>query len=173
MRGHENHRPNVNLYYLNVTLHLLAALLWLGGMFFIGIVGAPVLRGLEPPELRVRVFRLLGEKFRTVGWSAIGVLIVTGTINLYYRGVLNGTLLDGAFWGTRYGTALGWKLGSVTVMLVVSGLHDFVFGPAASRLAPGSPEALRLRKRAAWMGRLNAIVGVVLVIAAVRLARGG
>jgi hypothetical protein len=38
---------------------------------------------------------------------------------------------------------------------------------------PGSPEALALRARAAWAARINAVAGVVLVLAAVRLARGG
>ena len=41
-------------YYLIVTLHVLAALLWLGGMFFLGLVGAPALR---VPALRVSVLR--------------------------------------------------------------------------------------------------------------------
>jgi putative copper export protein len=35
-------------YYINVTIHVLAAMLWLGGMFFLGAVGAPVLRTIEP-----------------------------------------------------------------------------------------------------------------------------
>ena len=34
------------LYYLSVTLHLLAALSWLGGIFFLALVGAPVLRAV-------------------------------------------------------------------------------------------------------------------------------
>jgi uncharacterized membrane protein len=31
-------------YYVTVVIHVLAALFWLGGMFFLGVVGAPVLR---------------------------------------------------------------------------------------------------------------------------------
>ena len=65
----------VSFYYLNVTVHVLAALLWLGGMFFLGLVGAPVLRQIEPPALRVKLFRLLGQRFRTIGWSAIAGLV--------------------------------------------------------------------------------------------------
>ena len=42
----------MTLYNLVVTLHVLAALFWLGGMFFLALVGAPVLRAVEPPELR-------------------------------------------------------------------------------------------------------------------------
>lgn len=161
-------------YYLNVTLHLLAALLWLGGMFFLAAVGAPVLRKVEPPGLRAELFRRLGEAFRTTGWIAIVVLLVTGTLNLWYRGVLSVAVLgDAAFWATRYGVALGWKLAAVLVMVVVSVVHDFVLGPRAGRLGAGTPAALRARRRAAWLARLNAIAGIVLVFAAVRLARGG
>ena len=59
------------MYYLTVTLHVFAALFWLGGMFFLGVVGAPVLRKVEPPELRSRLFQDLGRAFRTSGWIAI------------------------------------------------------------------------------------------------------
>jgi uncharacterized membrane protein len=54
-------------YYLNVTIHVLAAMLWLGGMFFLGVVGAPVLRAIDPPPLRQRLFQELGTRFRRVG----------------------------------------------------------------------------------------------------------
>jgi copper resistance protein D len=161
-------------YHINVTLHVFAALLWLGGMFFLAAVGAPVLRKVEPAALRAQLFRQLGEQFRTVGWVAIAVLLVTGVLNLHFHGLLRGEILTNPeFWGSPYGTALAWKLATVAIMVTISAVHDFVHGPKAGRLTPGSPAALRMRGRAAWMARVNALVGVVLVIAAVRLARGG
>lgn len=164
---------NTTLYLANVTVHVFAALVWLGGMFFFALIGAPVLRGIDPPELRALLFERLGERARNIGWIAIGVLLVTGVINLHLRSVLRTDLLfSGAFWQTRYGNALAWKLGSVALMILISTFHDFVHGPAASRLTPGSPEAIRARRRASWLGRMNAIVGIVIVIAAIRLARG-
>jgi uncharacterized membrane protein len=163
----------VSPYYLNVTIHVLAALLWLGGMFFLAAVGAPVLRAVEPPELRAELFRRLGEQFRRVGWAAIAVLVITGTLNLYFRGLLSADVLaTGVFWRTGYGRALAWKLGAVSAMLVVQAIHDFSLGPAASRLQPGSPQMLAMRRRAALLARLSAILGIIVVIAAVRLARG-
>jgi uncharacterized membrane protein len=163
-----------NLYLLNVTLHVLAALLWLGGMFFFAVVGAPVLRRLEPAALRARVFAELGQAFRTAGWAAIGVLLVTGALNLHLTGVLRGgQAWSPDFWSSSYGGALAWKLVTVAVMIVISAIHDFVLGPRAGRLQPGSAAALRARGRAAWLARINALVGLGLVFAAVRLARGG
>ena len=40
-------------YYLNVTAHVFAALLWLGGMFFLATVGAPVLPGLSDAGIAI------------------------------------------------------------------------------------------------------------------------
>lgn len=162
-------------YYVTVTLHVLAALVWLGGMFFLGLVGAPVLRAVEPPRLRQRLFHELGSRFRTLGWVSIALLVATGVINLHYRGLLawNGVLGSPSFWGTSMGRALAVKLIAVAVMLIVGAVHDFAVGPAAGRVEAGTPAALALRRRAAWLARINALVGVVVVVAAVRLARGG
>jgi uncharacterized membrane protein len=163
------------LYYINVTVHVLAAMLWLGGMFFLGAVGAPVLRAIEPPPLRQRLFQELGLRFRRVGWSAIAVLLITGVINLHYRGWLQwgGALGSREFWRASVGHALAAKLALVALMLAISAIHDFILGPRAGRAAPGSPAAAAFRRRAALLGRTNAVLGVLLVIAAVRLARGG
>jgi uncharacterized membrane protein len=162
------------LYYANVTLHVLAAMFWLGGMLFLGIVAAPLLRAVEPEDLRQQLFRRIGQRFRTFGWAAIAILVITGTINLYYRGLLqSGVLMNAAFWRTAVGTALLIKLVAVTAMLVVSVMHDFVIGPRAALASAGSSHALTLRKRAVLLARLNALFGILVVIAAVRVARGG
>lgn len=163
------------LYYVNVTIHVLAAMFWLGGMFFLAVVGAPALRAVQPPALRQQLFQELGVRFRTAGWWAIGVLLVTGVLNLHYRHWLqwHGVLGNAAFWRTGQGHTLALKLTSVAAMLAVSAVHDFLVGPRAGLAPPGSPEALRLRRRAALLARANAVLGLIVVIAAVRLARGG
>lgn len=164
----------MSFYHLNVTVHLLAALLWLGGMFFLAAVGAPVLRKVEDPALRSRLFRALGVQFRWVGWICIAVLLVTGVGNLHFRGLMSWEILgDPSFWSGTYGRALGWKLAAVTVMVVVSAVHDFWLGPKAGELRAGSAEARRARRWASWLARVNALVGILLVFVAVRLARGG
>jgi copper resistance protein D len=163
------------LYWASVTLHVLAALFWLGGIFFLGVVGAPVLRSVQPPAVRQALFQQLGLRFRTAGWGAIAVLVATGLVALHYRGLLHwsGVLAAPAFWRTPLGHALAAKLVGVLVLIAGSLVHDFVLGPAAGRAPAESTGALRLRRRAAWLARLNALVGVGVVVAAVRLARGG
>lgn len=162
-------------YLINITLHVLAAMFWLGGMFFLGLIGAPVLRAIDPPSLRQKLFNELGVRFRAAGWIAIALLIATGLGNLQFRGWLHweGVLGSATFWGTSAGRVLGLKLAAVTTMVVVSAVHDFALGPAASRAEPGSEAAVASRRRAALLARINALVGIVVVVAAVRLARGG
>jgi putative copper resistance protein D len=162
------------LYWISVNVHVLSAMFWLGGMLFLGVVGAPALRRVEPAPLRQQLFHSLGVRFRLAGWAAITVLLLTGVVNLHYRGLLqwSGVLDDPEFWATPVGRALAAKLVLVTIMLVVSAVHDFVLGPAAGRATAGSPDSLRFRRRAALLARANALAGVLLVLAATRLARG-
>jgi copper resistance protein D len=162
----------MSLYLINVIVHVLAALMWLGGMFFFALVGAPVLRTIASDSLRAELFTKLGERFRIVGWIAIAVLLVTGVLNLHFRDVLDWDVLgSGAFWRTSFGAALKWKLGAVAAMLLVQGVHDFHLGPASGRALPGTEEALVLRRRAAMLARVSALFGLIVVIAAVKLVR--
>ena len=54
----------------------------------------------------------------------------------------------------------GWLIANA--ILVVSMLHDLVVGPGASRFSTGTPEANRARRQAAWLGRLAAVIGIVI-----------
>lgn len=142
---------------------MLAALLWLGGLLFLGLVGAPVLRELDQ-SLRARLFHALGIRFRTIGWIAITVLVATGIELVRRLGVFAAPL---GFWSTAFGRALLWKWGIVAAMLALAAAHDFYFGPRAR-------SSDRSRRIASVLGRLNAALAVALVYAAVLVAhRGG
>lgn len=124
------------LYLLSMWLHILAAAAWIGGMLFLVFVIVPVLR---LPELRghaAQLVRQTGRRFRTVGWVALMTLILTGTFNLLYLRVGLTTLLRPDSWQTPFGRALGIELALVVLVLVLSGIHDFVVGPV--RLRHGS-----------------------------------
>lgn len=151
------------MYSVLAALHLLAALLWLGGLLFLGAVGAPVLRTLEP-AVRARLFEALGVRFRTIAWVAIGVLVATGLAMVSRLGVLSTPDL---LWTTSFGRALVLKWSVVAVMLVISALHDFKYGPAARA-------SERARRLSALLGRANGALALALVYLAVLVAhRGG
>ena len=129
-------------------LHVMAAITWIGGMLFIALVLVPVTRRVSDPALRTRLVQEAGRRFRTVGWIALGLLLLSGLGNLWFRPHLLGV---GRF---------QWKLGLVVLALVLSAVHDFVLGPRAGR--PGADPALRVR--ASWLARVNVVVVVLAVL---------
>lgn len=160
------------MYRTLVALHLLAAVTWLGGIAFLALVGAPVLRRLEDAALRQRLFDVLGQRFRLVGWSAVALAVASGTALLWTRGWLAPALLtDAAFWRSRAGTTLAYKLAAVTLMLAVTAWHDFVDGPRASAAVAGTPAALALRARAMRLARVTGVLALLVLVAGVWLSR--
>lgn len=160
-------------HHLTVLLHVLAALVWLGGMIAFALL-APVLRDVGDEETRQRLFQRLGERFRLVGWTCLVILFATGVAQLRLRGWWGSDVLGAStFWQAPLGAALLGKLVAVSVMVGVQAVHDFWLGPRAGAAPAGSTEARGLRKRAALLARLNVIVGLALLYFAVAVARGG
>jgi len=161
------------MYQWVVWLHILAAIVWIGGMFFLPLVLVPVLRHHDA-ALRAALLDAVGRRFRVVGWIAIGVLLVTGVWNLHNRHLPWETIFSGRLFTGVWGHILGWKLVFVAVVLLLSVFHDFWLGPASTRAARGDDprRSERLRRSASWAGRLNAALSLALLFFAVALVRG-
>ncbi len=161
------------MYLWLVTLHVLAAMVWIGGTIFLVLVGAPALRGVQPESLRDSLFEAVGLRFRYVGWSAVGVLLVTGVGLLWVKGWLTMQVMGSrAFWSLPLGHTLAWKLASVTVMVGLSAAHDLALSPGRVAEAKALPEWPRRRRRMRIMARAGALAALAVVVFAVRLARG-
>jgi putative copper export protein len=163
------------LYLVSVGLHIVAAAAWLGGMLFLVLVVVPALRTPALAPHATAAIRALGERFRSVGWATLLVLVVTGTANAAFRAGAFAPLADAAWWATPFGRILGLKLALVALVLALSALHDFVVGPRAGRLmaeAPGAPGTAAWRQAARWMGRVNLLLALAIVGCAIRLVRG-
>jgi uncharacterized membrane protein len=64
------------------SIHLLAMLVWLGGMFFTLVCLRPALGVLEPPPLRLRLMNaVLRRFFAAVSWAA-GLMLASGVLML-------------------------------------------------------------------------------------------
>jgi copper resistance protein D len=162
------------LYLISVWLHILAATVWIGGMAFLVLVVVPWLRSGDRAHAGT-FLRETGERFRTVGWTCFGVVLVTGTFNLWIRGVRVSDFGRAAWLSSAFGQTVLLKLGTFAIVLLVSTVHDFRVGPRASRAIardPRSSEAQRLRRRASLLGRVNVVLALVLVAAGVMLVRG-
>jgi len=163
------------LWLASVWLHIVAATIWVGGMLFLTLVVVPWLRG-PGRATGIAMLRDTGRRFRTISWICFAVILATGTFNLSMRGVSFATLHDAAWRGTPFGQAVWLKLGLFSLVISLSIMHDFVLGPRAARALeaePGSKEALSMRRRASWMGRINLLLGLALILVGVVIVRGG
>src|SRR5690349_4952687 len=162
------------LYQLSVYLHILGAMVRVGGMLFLSLVAVPVARRLPPPE-RARLLDAIGRRFRVVGWSCVALLIATGIVNSGYRGVTWGSLASGAILDTTFGRLLCLKLLIVATMLAITALHDFVIGPRTTRALAASPSGTPHttgRRTMRWLAVLALLLALFVVAVANMLVRG-
>lgn len=165
----------MTLYILSVWIHILAAALWVGGMLFLALVLIPALRRWDQRGVAATLVHHVGVRFRWLGWLSLLLLVLTGSINVAMRGFGWSDLVSSLFWRSMFGQILGVKLLLVALTFLLSAIHDFLIGPRATRLGrqdPDSPQARKFRRQAAWMGRLNLLIGLLIVALGVMLVRG-
>ena len=131
-------------------VHLMSAAVWVGGTVALVFVGVPAIRRLEG-EARATALRALGRRWRPLGWSAMGVAILSGLWLTDLHGGLNSAALSSDFGQTLI-------LKSVLVLLLVIGalIHDYALGPRLQReLKAGEPQAPSTRRRLILVGWFN------------------
>lgn len=163
------------LYILTVWLHILSAMVWIGGASFIALVLVPSVRAPEFAPVAARLLKAGALRFRIVGWISLVILILTGCAILGFRGIGLEACLTGAAFRGDFGRVLAYKLILVSAILIISGFHDFYLGPKAAKVIlenPGSAEASAARRRAAMFGRFVLAIGLMVVLSAVMLVRG-
>lgn len=163
------------MYYVSVYIHILSAIFWIGGMLFTVAVLVPASRHKIIASNRGTFFKIVGEKFSRISWILFLILIITGITNLTTRGFDLSLFLDANFWQSGFGYYLGIKLIIFSIVLVISGLHDFYFGPKTAKMmesSPGSPKTQTFRKISSWLGRVNLLFGLMILYYAIRVVRG-
>jgi putative copper export protein len=108
----------IDLDVIRITLHVLAATIWVGGQIVLAVL-VGVLRRSAPeavgPAARV---------FAWVAWPAFAVLVLTGFWNLQ----ASGRMISGGMAG-GYGTTLIIKLALVLLSGLGAALHTFAKRP--------------------------------------------
>jgi len=144
-----------------LAVHLLAAAIWVGGTVALVFVAVPPVQRLQG-EARAALLRELGRRWRPIGWSALGIAVVTG---------LGLAAYDHAF--DTAPASFDWVLAvkGILVGLLVAGayLHDYVLGPGLARqIREGRPQSLR--PVLTQIGRGNLLVTLALPVLGVVLS---
>ena len=136
-------------------VHLLAAIVWVGGTVALVFVSVPPAQRLEGPQ-RAAMLRELGHRWRPIGWSALALAIATGAWIASLEHAFDTT-------PTRFDVVLAVKGALVGLLVAGAYLHDFVLGPGLARqIREGRPQSLRPLLVA--IGRLNLAFTLVLPI---------
>jgi uncharacterized membrane protein len=163
------------LYFFSIWLHVLSAIVWIGGAVFIAAVVVPTMRHEVDRILGGRLTRKMGERFRTISWVCLILLVLTGLFNLAHHNALNRALLLPIFWRSEFGRVLAIKLILVFSILILSLLHDFVLGPRVMALLesdhPDLTVVTRKRKSVSWLARCNLLLAIGAVMCGILLAR--
>jgi uncharacterized membrane protein len=101
-----------------VVVHLLAAIVWVGGTTALIFVGVPAIRTLEG-EPRGRAMKELGLRWRPLGYGALLVAALTG-VALAARDWEHRPAFQIVFWV---------KVAVALCLVAVSYMHNFVLGP--------------------------------------------
>jgi len=144
------------------VVHVLAAAIWVGGTVALVFVAVPPVQRLQG-EVRAQLLREFGRRWRPIGWSALGVAVLTGLGLAGY---------DHAFHTAS--TSFDWVLAvkGVLVGLLASGayLHDYVLGPGLARQIRAG-QAQSLRPLLTTIGRGNLLITLALPVLGVVLAQ--
>ena len=152
-----------------VWLHVLAAVSWIGGMIFLSLVLAPLVRNRKAAPEFMALFRSAARRFRFVVWGAIAVLLSTGPMLLQQRGL---PLLNPAEWPH----VLWLKLGLVGALFLFTATHDLLLGPQVRKIS-ALPEGTRssweqtIVRTSSWVPRVGLFLALGVLLAAVAFAR--
>lgn len=144
------------MYALATILHVLAAVLWVGGMFFAWWILRPVAGEQLAPDARIRLWSAVFARFFPWVWGSIVVILITGFWMLF--GVLGG------FAGVHWSVHLMLLLGVVMMLLFA---HIFFAPYKRLRRADGLGD---LETGLAALGQLRLFFAINLVLGVVTFA---
>lgn len=145
------------LYYVSVYLHVLGAIIWLGGSLFYAIVLVPALKN---HPARKELILKTGKIFRIISWITLGVILLTGLYNLHYHGLLNNLLFE-----SKAGQLALLKMLLFAFIILLGLLHDVWLGP---KLIDKTQKYPLIR----WIARVMVILGLVMVWLGIKIVRG-
>lgn len=136
-------------------VHLLAAIVWVGGTVALVFVAVPPVQRLEG-EVRGALLRDFGRRWRPLGWSSLGVAIAAGAALAVHDGAYRTA-------SSEFDVVLAVKVALVGLLLAGAYLHDYVLGPGLARqIRSGEPQTLR--PALTWIGRGNLAITIALPV---------
>jgi uncharacterized membrane protein len=164
-------------------VHILAAVVFLGGVFFSYFLLRPTLN-LIPPAHAAVVNQRVGKLFSIIALTTLGLLVASGVLRLYFIDMLDNAL-TGQFYTSAYGRwfgvmVFGWLLATADALFLTLVLRPRVVKKYPPDTNPTRDEVTQRRmaqyRVSIWMDRLQLVgfaSGGVALLAGASLSFGG
>ncbi len=148
---------NITIASVLLAIHILSAVLWVGGMFYALVVLRPALSVLDAaPRLQLHMLTL--KRFFLVVWHVMPLMLLTGWAMIF---------------------AAGWNMGHLPIYvnamqglaLVMAGIFLFTYFVPFRRLRRAIRPGPELLNRIRLLVTVNLVLGVLVVLIA-SLGRG-
>ncbi len=123
-----------------VTLHVVTVAVWLGGQIVTAACVVPALRAVGDRSLWLDALEGFTKRFGRVGIVAMIIIVITGGAMVDPRLDQAANFGEGIY-DARWGVIFVTKMALWAVMIVLIGLHQFVFGPRQLELARATANA--------------------------------
>ena len=143
----------MNLIVLSLShfFHLLATVIWIGGIFMVLLVILPSARtSLESTAIAGLMKEITG-KFTPLANASILVMVITGVIIALYKEKFGGFFNMSDFWN---GTLL-FKHLLVAAMIVIHFYRGLVLAPRIGRLSAQAAGSPSLSSQVSWLQKLS------------------
>jgi putative copper resistance protein D len=151
----------MTLYVINNFIHLLTAVIWIGGMIYTNLVFMPSLTVIEPSQ-RGAMIGAVEKRFTIVSWTSIFVLLASGFFKTPEEMLFTTS--------NSYGFMITVKHIIFLVMILFGSLITFKYAPLLRIKAPKagekpSDEFIKAQKSLKILSSINMILGIAVLLA--------
>ena len=152
-------------------LHLAALAVWIGGLFAVSFVLAPLARTrVSSASEGGRLVAHTIQRFQRISREVVLLILLTGLFN-----VINAGMARGFEFGGPYMRTLFLKVGLFVAVVVIQGWQSFRLAPRFAAITEETPAevAKRYDRRLLVSSLASLLLAVIAILLGVRLRTGG
>ncbi|GIV28316.1 MAG: hypothetical protein KatS3mg027_2130 [Bacteroidia bacterium] len=146
------------MYLFSLYIHVITAIIWIGGQLFLPLVLIPALKKIECDNpIKRSIVIETGIVFSKVGKWLMLIFVLTGIGNFYFK--FHSFQIE--IFQSRYGELLLLKVTLFLIMLAINFYHEIKVGLRMKEYL-NNEEYERIRKIASITGRITLLLSLII-----------